>query len=458
MEPEVDQQAESPAPGSDSSLMGKASLLLQSAKGAVASGVQNVGSRLSGSVSALRRTLMSTPGVPSEVLIRVNEIVEDPLFASRGELPQGVADIGWGLLQRGSTDRSKGAFYRLHVEEKHAANGFIVRISSHGRFKAIVFDKGVCQFNERSSSTSGVQQSIIYSTPFDTYSYSAENAVAVPGTPHVFSKLQTFEKTDHSLGAGHYLLCVIADGMPGLTRTDFTVAALPLPTNAESSEVVAADATLIRMKSVLDEQRKDFILKKEAFEAAREAVQAAEVNARSLDEDVNKLLHTRERAYFQLLKDAGSPYNIDPPVNRMTAAASTAAAAASSAASSAASVGSAAASQASAARSWLSKSMTTAFSWGNKGSKDESGNGLGSNGSADDDDVVVIGSETNLPADEVPSSPGATSSTTDASAGADAAEAGVDKASLSPWSVGARDPASPSAQEIEDALSGDGEK
>ena len=82
--------------------------------------------------------------------------------------------------------------------------------------------------------------------------------------------------------------------------------------------------------------------------------------------------------------------------------------------------------------------------------------------------MVVIGSETNLPPDKVLSSPGSDSSTTDVSTGAGAltplsrttdAETGADNASLSPWRVGALDPASPSTQEIEDALSGgDGEK
>ena len=402
----------------------KEKALVEKKRSASISAVGNVASKLFTSVKSIPNVLRrsfngSATGVSGEILLQVNSICEDPLFKESGLLPEGVRDIGWGLVETGSADRSNAKFFRLKVEESHMS-GFVLRVNGSSKFKTVIFDtNGVCVHNAASVSARGSgHQCVFFRTSFPTHSMSEATPKAV-GVPPVFSRLNSLEENQSDISVGFHLVAVIGDAMLG--RTDFSLGAIPCP-NVESGELVAADATLVSMKKSLDQQKEDYILKQEAFEAAQ-------VNAKALSNDLDKLLATREKAYATFLEEASKPYDAmdTGPRNGFVAAASSAAASATAATSAVASsatafatssvatvgagVGSAASSMgsvassaaakasanASAAASFMSNRLSGTFSILGLGGKGQKNNGTGAENEAESESVPADTEESRAP-------------------------------------------------------------
>lgn len=260
-----------------------------------------------GGIGRMFGAVISRLGVPlqttvsDDTLMTAKEICQNGTLVGGGScLDRRVEDLVWGWSMDGRVDRQVAKFYRITIDQHHVDNGFIVFCRSlSGKFKLIIFDAegSVLHIEEslKSRDKSQTETALYFTNSFSTYHLGAPmpNVVQEKDTPPVFSRLGSFVKSNLSISAGQYLLCVYGDNFIG--RTDFSILAVPTSNScSEAKEVQSLDAAVLKKKEELSKFEVEYLEAREKFEqVTRRLKHEAAV--------VEDLVDRREFAYSSFL-------------------------------------------------------------------------------------------------------------------------------------------------------------
>mmetsp|Transcript_15081 Transcript_15081/g.24989 ORF Transcript_15081/g.24989 Transcript_15081/m.24989 type:complete len:434 (-) Transcript_15081:797-2098(-) len=267
-----------------------------------------------GGIGRVFGAMISRFGVPLQTTICQDTLKTAEEICSNGGLLGGgsclderVDDLVWGWSLEGRVDRQAAKFYRISVDQQHVDNGFIIFCRSlSGKFKLVLFDAegSVLHVEEslKSRDKSQTETALYFTSAFDTYHLGppVPNVVREQDIPSVFSTLSSFSKSNLSITAGQFLLCVYGDNFIG--RTNYSILAVPTSNSCEeATEVQALDTAVLEKKEELNQFQAEYLEAREKFEQASRRLKK-EISV------VDDLVDRREFAYSSFLVASADAY------------------------------------------------------------------------------------------------------------------------------------------------------
>lgn len=220
-------------------------------------------------------------------------------------------DLYWGWGTESKVDRQCGMFFRLTVEEVHVEKGFVLycRSPSKGKFKLVIFDAdGSIMFQEdcNKSRDKAVTHAALYFTNFGTYRLGETTASeSLADIPALFTKLDNFAPTAHTIIPGQYLVCVYGDNFLG--KTSFAILAIAAHNECpEVTEIQEIDEKIRVFKQNLDTFKVEYL---KTVDAYNKALRRVEEDNRVLED----MLDRREEVYKGFLTASAKAHSSESP-------------------------------------------------------------------------------------------------------------------------------------------------